>query len=156
MLITARAGHGPAHSRGVIGHARSTDLLSWTVRPPLTAPATFGHLEVPQVTLIDGHPCLLFCTYSLAPTHGKSPSRIWTIPGESLTGPWDITAAHPFHDPHLYAPRLVTDIDGTTALIGFTDRVDGAFVGELTDPIPVGYTPESGLTRSPAAAEAAS
>ncbi|MBC6461408.1 glycoside hydrolase family 68 protein [Actinomadura sp. HBU206391] len=156
MLITARANHGPAHSRGVIGHARSADLLSWTVQPPLTAPATFGHLEVPQVTIIDGHPFLLFCTNSLAPTHGQGPSHIWTIPGESLTGPWDITAARPFPDPHLYAPRLVTDTDGTTALIGFIDQVDGTFIGELTDPIPVTYTPDSGLTRSHATAEAVS
>jgi sucrose-6-phosphate hydrolase SacC (GH32 family) len=31
MLITARANHGPAENRGVIGHARSPDLQWWEV-----------------------------------------------------------------------------------------------------------------------------
>jgi beta-fructofuranosidase len=31
MLISARASQGPAAGRGVIGHARPADLLSWTV-----------------------------------------------------------------------------------------------------------------------------
>ena len=43
MLITAWANHGLATGRGVIGHARSADLLSWTVGPPLTEPAGYGH-----------------------------------------------------------------------------------------------------------------
>ena len=43
MLITARTGVGLAgdhqlDERGVIGHARSPDLRTWTVGPPLSAP----------------------------------------------------------------------------------------------------------------------
>jgi beta-fructofuranosidase len=53
MLLTAR---------GVIGHARSTDLLNWEVRPPVTQPAGFGHLEVPQVAVVDRQSLLLFCS----------------------------------------------------------------------------------------------
>jgi beta-fructofuranosidase len=34
MLITARANHGPDDDHGVIGHARSQDLLTWEVQPP--------------------------------------------------------------------------------------------------------------------------
>ena len=37
------------------------------------------------------------------------------------------------------------DIDGTPALIGFLDRIDGVFAGELTDPIRVRYDPVDGL-----------
>ena len=37
------------------------------------------------------------------------------------------------------------DVDGTPALIGFLDDVDGTFVGELTDPIRVKYDPVAGL-----------
>ena len=40
MLITARSNNGPAGKRGVIGHARSADLLTWTVQPPLSQPTT--------------------------------------------------------------------------------------------------------------------
>ena len=59
-LITARATHGPADARGVIGHAWSADLLRWEVRPPLSEPGEFHHLEVPQVEVVDGTPVLLF------------------------------------------------------------------------------------------------
>ncbi len=38
MLITARSRTGLADQRGVIGHARSHDLLAWQVMPPLSAP----------------------------------------------------------------------------------------------------------------------
>lgn len=61
MLITARANTGPVDERGALGHARSTDLINWTVHPPLTATgAGFGHLEVPQVEIIDDKPVLIF------------------------------------------------------------------------------------------------
>ncbi|MET0711287.1 MAG: hypothetical protein ABWZ30_02130, partial [Jiangellaceae bacterium] len=33
-------------------HARSTDLESWEVLPPLSGPAGFGYREVPQVCVI--------------------------------------------------------------------------------------------------------
>ena len=50
LLITARANTGPLDDRGVIGHARSSDLLNWEVQPPLSDPgAGFGQLEVFQV-----------------------------------------------------------------------------------------------------------
>ena len=79
MLITARSNVGPATGRGVLGHATSSDLLTWTVRPPLSAPAGFGHLEVPQVTVVDGQPLLLFCTNAISPDRAAN-ERIWYHP----------------------------------------------------------------------------
>jgi beta-fructofuranosidase len=144
MLITARSNEGPATGRGVIGHATSSDLMTWTVRPPLSAPAGFGHLEVPQVTVVNGQSLLLFCTNAISPDRATN-ERIWCTPGPSITGFWDLAQAQPFPHPSLYAPRLVPDIDGAPALIGFLDQVDGAFVGELTDPIRVRYDADLGL-----------
>ena len=144
MLITARSNRGPSSSRGVIGHARSPDLFTWTVQPPLSHPAGFGHLEVPQAAVVDGQPVLLFCSNRIAHERGAD-DRIWFAPGPSVNGPWDIAAARPFPHPYLYSPRLVTDVDGTPALIGFLDDVDGTFAGELTDPIRVRYDPVVGL-----------
>jgi beta-fructofuranosidase len=141
MLVTARANEGPAAGRGVVGHATSADLLDWTVHAPLSTPAGFGHLEVPQVAVVEGNPLLLFCT-----NVGTVDHRIWVVPGSGLTGPWDVASARPFPHPHLYAPRLLPDRDGHWSLIGFLDRVDGAFVGQLTDPIPVRYRPGVGLS----------
>jgi len=122
MLVTARASHGPAAGRGVIGHARSADLLNWEVRPPLTRSVGFGHLEVPQVAVIDGQPLLLFCT-----NPGSDP--IWIVPGPSLTGPWDMKLARPVRCPDLYAPRLVRDATGSWYLIGFVAIFSPAGVG---------------------------
>ncbi|MEU7620249.1 family 43 glycosylhydrolase [Micromonospora rifamycinica] len=148
MLVTARANTGPAGSRGVVGHATSPDLVNWTVRPPLSTPADFGHLEVPQVAVVDGQPLLLFST-DAAGTRGHG-HRIWVAPGHDVRGPWDIAAARPFPHPHLYAPRLVAGPAGDWSLIGFLDHVDGEFVGALSDPIPVRYRTSTGLTATTA------
>ncbi len=52
MLITARANHGDPDNRGVVGHATSPDLATWTVEPPLSEPGSgFGHLEVIQTVV---------------------------------------------------------------------------------------------------------
>jgi len=142
MLITARSNRGTADGRGVIGHARSPDLVTWTVQPPKSNSTGFGHLEVPQVAVVDGQPLLLFCTNAATL---NTDERIWVAPAPSVNGPWDLHSARPFRHPSLYAPRLVTDIDGVPALIGFLDHVDGAFVGELTDPIRVRFDPVAGL-----------
>jgi beta-fructofuranosidase len=139
MLITARANHGPAAGRGVVGHATSPDLFEWTAQPPLSAPAGFGHLEVLQVAVVDGRPLLLFCTNAAALEH-----RVWVVPGATVTGHWDLAAARPLALPHVYAPRLVPD-GGGWAVIGFLDTVGGRFVGELTDPVAVRYDPAAGL-----------
>jgi beta-fructofuranosidase len=144
MLITARSNAGPATGRGVLGHATSSDLMTWTVQPPLSAPAGFGHLEVPQVAAVNGQSLLLFCTNAISPDRAAN-ERIWYTTGPSVTGWWDLARAQPFPHPSLYAPRLVTDIDGAPALIGFLDRVDGEFIGELSDPIRVRYDAGLGL-----------
>ncbi|MBY8875019.1 family 43 glycosylhydrolase [Micromonospora sp. PLK6-60] len=143
MLITARANQGPADARGVIGHATSPDLLTWTVQPPLSAPAGFGHLEVPQVAVVDGQPLLLFCTNAIAAGRGST-HQLWVANAPTVQGPWDVASARPVVTPNLYAPRLVPDADGWS-LIGFVDEVDGEFVGELSDPIPVRYDSGAGL-----------
>ena len=144
MLVTARCNRGPGNGRGVVGHARSPDLITWTIGPPVTNTAGFGHLEVPQVAVIDDQPLLLFCTNAASPERTLT-DRIWCAPADAITGPWDLTAAKSFPHPSLYAPRLVPDIDGRPALIGFVDHIDGTFVGELADPIRVRYDARFGL-----------
>ena len=54
MLITARANHGDAYDRGVVGHAWSADLESWELREPLSSPGEgFGQLEVFQTHVVE-------------------------------------------------------------------------------------------------------
>jgi beta-fructofuranosidase len=145
MYFTARANHGIPDERGVIGQARSDDLVHWEVLPPLTDPGDFGHLEVPQVVTIGDWHYLVFSVYEWAHaatrlqraeavcgTHylmGRSPLGPFTSPGdEFLHG----SPAGPF-----YAGRLV-EHDGAWLFASWAQFApDGSFVGALADPVPV-------------------
>ena len=96
----------------MLGHARSHDLGTWELQPPLTEPAGFGEFEVAQARVIDGQPLLVFTCHpdEQAPEQLERFGRFcaWSAPGASLTGPWDIAAARPFDaEPDLYAAQLV-------------------------------------------------
>jgi len=143
-IITARAAHGPVDGRGVIGHATSDDLVSWTVQPPLSEPGEFGHLEVPQVEVVDGAAVFIF---SVAANDVSKRRRrrlavataTYVCAGRSVLGPFDLSAAQPVAVAHLYSGRLVRRRDGSWVMLGFVDTdADGRFVGEIGDPIPVG------------------
>lgn len=145
MLVTARAPHGAAEGRGVIGHAWSPDLRRWELRPPLSEPsaAGFGQLEVMQVEVVDGRPVLLFsCLAEHASEARRSTTGgTWAVPAESLTGPFDVEAAYPLTDDRLYVGRLLRRRDdGQWLLFAFHHTgPDGAFVGGVTDPLPVAW-----------------
>jgi beta-fructofuranosidase len=141
MLITARVPNGDPIGRGVIGHARSTDLESWEVQPPLSGPAGFGHLEVPQVCVIDDQPVLVFSCLSIhqdpARLAGQPDGGVYVVPGRTLLGPWELANAVSVDHPSLYAGRLVRERSGRWVLLGFRDTEENGFVGEICDPIPV-------------------
>jgi beta-fructofuranosidase len=61
------------------------------------------------------------------------------VPGESLTGPWQIERAVPFTaEPQLFAAPLVATRDGGWVLLGFTNREqEGVYEFDIGDPIPV-------------------
>jgi beta-fructofuranosidase len=152
MLITARATDGPVDDRGVIGHAQSADLVTWIPRPPLTKPgAGFGQLEVPQVEQLDGRSVLLFsCLRSeLAASRRATDASggVWAVTGDGPLGPFDPGAAHPVTDRSLYSGRIIRDPQGRWVLLAFRNTTsDGAFIGELSDPMPVELTPDGRLT----------
>ncbi|RMB60198.1 glycoside hydrolase family protein [Tessaracoccus antarcticus] len=141
MLITARSREGDAFSRGVVGYAWSPDLDTWEVRPPLSRPGKFGQLEVLQYVELDGVPHLVFsCAEGeLHPDlhiAGQG-GGVWLVPGETLLGPWNLNRARRVDHDSLYAARVITDGDGEQRLLGFSDEVDGEFVGELLDPVDI-------------------
>ncbi len=168
MLITARIPDGNPMGRGVIGHARSPDLEAWEVQPPLSEPAGFGQLEVPQVCIVDDQPVLVFSCLSLhqdpARLDGPPDGGVYVVPGKTLLGPWELTDAVSVDHPSLYAGRLVRDRSDRWVLLGFRDIEDGEFMGEIADPIPValqegrvriglGAGFQGGVTNAPRAAE---
>ncbi|KQP69506.1 glycosyl hydrolase family 32 [Microbacterium sp. Leaf288] len=143
MLITARSPEGPVDGRGVIGHAWSADLRTWELREPLSAPSVegFGQLEVLQAEIVDGRPVVIFSCLKEQSTESRraAAAGTWAVPAESLLGPFDIDAAYPLTDEHLYVGRLLQRrSDGEWLLFAFRNiGEDGRFVGGVTDPMPV-------------------
>lgn len=145
-LITARANHGPPDGRGVIGHARSDDLIQWEVCPPICTPGLFGHMEVPQLVEIGGQFYLFFSTT------GEHLSSDWAeqmiflpiattyyIIGEGPLGPF-VFPSEPcmLGDPHgrHYSGKLIKGPDGDWQFLAYRHLdARGQFVGELDDPM---------------------
>jgi beta-fructofuranosidase len=147
VLITARAGYGAADGRGVIGHARSRDLVAWEVLPPVTVPGEFAQVEVPQLVHLDGQHHILFS--ALAEDHsrqrlgrlGPGQGGTFTFSASTPDGPYRASVA-PVADcggalGTLYAGKLVEAGPGDWRFLAFCIDRDGTFVGELTDPLPV-------------------
>ena len=148
MFICARVNDGPRDRRGVVGHARSRDLIHWEALPPVSAPGDFGQLEVPQPVEINGRYYLLFCT--AATTHAADwESRTGLAPvmgthylrADNLLGPYRLsTPRFLAGDAHgsLYAGKLIQAPGGGWVFMAFRNvDPDGHFYGELIDPIPV-------------------
>jgi beta-fructofuranosidase len=144
-LVTARANAGDPATRGVIGHATSDDLVTWEVRPPVTPAGVFGHLEIPQVEHVGGAWRLLFSTPP-GPEHVRA-----TAPAALVEGTHTLCAAGPL-GPYEWTTHRALDADAAGSRYGgrlvHTDRgwcllawlnraPDGAFLGELADPVPV-------------------
>lgn len=147
MLITARGRSGAGDDRGVIGHAVSHDLDRWEVRPPLSAPdAGFAHLEVPQIVNVEGHGILLFSCDGAALAGERSGERggVWQLPIDATTGPFDPSRATLLIDDGHYAGRIVHDRYGDPMLLAFENGSGPAFVGRISDPMPLRWDAEQG------------
>jgi beta-fructofuranosidase len=147
MLVTARANEGDAYERGVVGHARSDDLNTWTVGPPLSLPgAGFGQLEVLQVATIEERHVMLFSCESGEMSEARRAREgmggIWAVNLDKITGPYDVAGAYQVHDESLYVGRLVQDRNNQWVLLAFRNLAPGrVFIGEITDPMPVSWGP---------------
>jgi beta-fructofuranosidase len=76
---------------------------------------------------------------------GNEPGGVYSLVVDANLEDVDFSKAVWFNQPGLYASRLIQDSSGVWNLIGFWDKVDGKFVGELSDPIPVTADPKIGL-----------
>jgi beta-fructofuranosidase len=156
-LITARIIEGPPDGRGVIGHARSSDLVRWETLPPLTEPGHFYALEVPQLVSLGGRYYLLFSTWAEAHSAARrEETRLEPVGGthylvaDAPLGPFRFST-HDFlvGDPlgSLYSGKLVEGPDGAPYFLAWRNFMpDGDFVGELADPLPVEIDSEGNLS----------
>lgn len=151
MLTTA--GSAEAKSRreeAIMGIAKSPDLKTWTIQPPLGGPGQgFGETEVFQFEIVDGVPIILFCCGPLWLSDERKAAGevggIYSLPVAADLSDIDFNRAVLFPDTSLYASRLVQGSDGGWSLIAFLNDVDGEFLGELCDPIPVTAHPIHGI-----------
>jgi beta-fructofuranosidase len=141
MLITARANHGEVMARGVVGHATSPDMQTWTVQPALSQiDGGFAHIEVPQIVEVDGTLHLIFCCDSpkLSGRLAGQKGGIWSVAVQSPLGPFAIERATLLAPEALYAGRIALDRSGRAVLLAFNNnQVDGVFGGSISDPLPV-------------------
>jgi beta-fructofuranosidase len=142
MLITARAKGSDSRSGGVIGHAWSSDLATWEVRPAWGAPAaTFPHLEVPQLVEIGGTSMLLFCAGRTMPGQqgDEVVSGVWAVPASGPREPVRVEDAELLAPAPYYAGRVVRDRGGNAVLLAFVGSPGAEFGGTISDPMPVGH-----------------
>ena len=143
--ITARCNTGPKDARGVIGHAVSSDLITWKVCPPVTDPGEFGYMEVPQLAEINGRWYLFFNI-----THDKYASARLKRPGINLqTGTHYLVADNPFGPfkymtddflvgdeiGSLYSGKVIRDSRDKWLFMAFEHfSKPDLFIGKIADP----------------------
>ncbi|KKB08605.1 glycoside hydrolase family 68 protein [Devosia chinhatensis] len=141
MLITGRGKQGDEPDRGVMGHATSPDLDTWTVQPALSAAGSgFAHLEVFQVVEIDGQNHIVFCcdAAKLCGSRAGQTGGVWTMPVEAMPSEVDFKKARLLVPEALYAGRIAFGAHGQPLLLAFNNVTrDGQFSGGISDPLPL-------------------
>ena len=148
VLVTARSPHGEPDGAGVLGHARSRDLVDWEVLPPLTEPGEFAQVEVPQLVRLQGGYTILFSCHA----KDHSPQRVKRLGADGQGGTFALWAKH-FSGPYvatdtpiapfqidlgvLYAGKLLEDDAGDWKFMAFCGDEDRDFVGEVAGPLAV-------------------
>ena len=151
MLVTAELKHANnPRQRAAMAIAKSDDLVNWSLQPPTSQPDQgFSETEVFQYEVVDGVPILLFCTAGPNISEERKAAGevggVYSLPVREDLEDVNFEDATLFPDTSLYASRLVQDREGGWNLIAFLNYVNGEFVGELCDPIPVTADPILGL-----------
>ncbi len=155
MFLCARANDGPLDGRGVIGLARSFDLLTWEPLPPASLPGEFGQLEVPNVTHLAGRWYLLFCTasHSAARLARAGSQAAWHgthyLVSSAISGPYLLIDDSPLCADAVgtyYGGRIEPGLTGEPLFLAWR-RLDpaGRFLGGLSEPAPVTVLPDGRL-----------
>jgi len=155
--ITARSNAGEKDSRGIIGHAISSDLITWHVQPPISKPGEFGYLEVPQLVEIGSRWYLFFSV-----THDKYAQARLARPGVKLqTGTHYLVSDHPLGPfrylsddflvgdeiGSLYSGKLIRNPARKWVFMAFKLFAPGnQFIGELSNPYPLEIRKDGSLS----------
>ena len=138
----------------MVGHARSPDLFTWEVLPPVTAPGDFAQVETPQLVRVDGQvrtpgfvprPTTI-CRSVLRGSGTQGETGTFVFASGEMFGP-DVSpgrshrrvgraARHPF-TPASWSKGS----PGKWEFMAFRGDGDRDFLGELIDPLPVTIEP---------------
>lgn len=142
VFVTARANQGHRYDRGVIGHARSRDFLTWEILPSITAPPGFGQLEVPQLVAMNDRWYMLFAsdleTQSEERRSTGAGTGTYYMVADSPYGPYSMLGDGVLEADRLgttYAGKIHHTSDGVPCFIAW-NRIepDGSFAGHLSAP----------------------
>jgi beta-fructofuranosidase len=128
MLVCATSG-----GRGIVAHAHSPDLRSWTTGPPLSPPTDHVQLEVPQLLRVDGDWRVLFSDVFAG-------SGIHYLSAPARLGPYSAESRDLFPESRArrhYAGRVLEHGGERLLFAWLMDDDEGGFVGELSDPLPL-------------------
>ena len=148
--LTARANAGDPRGRGVVGHARSRDLVAWEVLPPVTAPMGFGQMEVPQLVEAGGRFHLLFSSDpgTRAAECGVEGTGTFVLSAASPLGPFEAGTLRTLDAgvrDETYAGKLVHLGDELRFLSWVGEDDHGSFRGELSPARPCTVGPDDDL-----------
>jgi beta-fructofuranosidase len=152
--VTARSANGgEPGERGVVGHARSPDLLEWQVLPPVTEPMGFGQMEVPQVLSVADRFYLVFSSDAGTQHPRRRPALSGTgtyyLVGDSPLGPFrpeTLGVLEADDAGTSYAGKLF-DLDGELVFLAWANiHPEAGFAGHLNDPRPVAVAADGRLS----------
>ena len=145
MLVTADVKNGGLKTRGTVAHAISDDLKTWHTLAPLHGESGFGQVEVTQVEKIEDKYVLIFCigAQHLSEVKPGFQTGTYSVPADSLTGPFHFDKADIIDVDGIYAGRIIQNRNGEWVLLGFINgQTKEEFEGKICDPIPLKLTPE--------------
>lgn len=154
VFVTARDNVGDRYDRGVIGHARSRDLLTWEMLPSIQAPAGFGQLEVPQLVPMGDRWYMLFAsdleTQSEERRKTGAGTGTYYLVSDSPYGPYTMLGDGVLESDRrgtTYAGKIHHTADDEPWFMAW-NRVedDGSFAGHLATPRRVEVNPDGSLS----------
>lgn len=138
-FITARRKIGNRRWRGCIGLAKSTDLTSWQIYPPIKVFAKFAQMEVPQVITQRGHVFLLFSARAeWAQSQNLQVTGTFYSVADTVLGPFSKTSPLLANSGGtFYGGKIIRDPFGRWVMLAWIGYKECKFIGALSDPLPV-------------------
>lgn len=152
MLNTGDIKGGEVKRRGTIAHSTSTDLLNWQVQQPLIGESGFGQMEVFQIEKVEDRYVLVFCVgkQHLEGFPAAFTTGTYSVPADSLTGPFHIDKTDIIDAEGIYAARIIKNRAGEWVLLGFEHGKEKEdFTGRICDPIPLYLNSQGNLKVKP-------